>query len=144
MSGPRGLAMMRALLAIAALAAALEVGAQGMPTADQYREVHPGDLVGGYVKPRQKIETTGFLGAFGGKLFLKVNLPSAQWPLPIDVGRLTEEAVRNVESRCRAENDPLTIGGCTARIRGEVLTLSLGDRRPNLVADAIEVLGPPR
>ncbi len=72
------------------------------------------------------------------------HLPSAQWPLPIDVGRLTEDEVRKIEARCRTENVPLTVGGFTARIRGEVRSPTAGDRRAALVADDIEVLGPAR
>ena len=137
-----GMPVRRALLVLVTLAAVSQVNGQERPTVDQYREVDASSLVGGYVKPGEKVETTGFLGVHRGEVFLKVNLPSAQWPLPIDVSRLSQAAVRQITTSCAAENVALTIGGCTAHIRGEVTPPV--DRRPGLVADAIEVLETPR
>ena len=130
------------MLILAALGAVIDVRGQERPKADLYREVDASSLVGGYVKPGERVETKGFLGVYRGKVFLKVNLASAQWPLRVDVSRLSQDAVRQITMSCAAENVPLTIVGCTARIRGEV-TAPAGDRRPGIVADAIEVIGTP-
>jgi len=131
-----------ASLVLVTLAAVAHASGQDRPQTDEYREVYAGDLIGGYVKPGEKVETTGFVAVYRGEIFLKVNLPSAQWPLRMDVSRLSQKTVRQITTSCTSDNDPLTTGGCTARIRGEVTPPV--DRRPGLIADTIEVLGPPR
>jgi hypothetical protein len=123
-----------------ALGAVTQVCGEERPKMDQYRRVYAGDLVSGDVRSGEKIETVGYLGVRRGEVLLKPNLPSAQAPLPIDVSRLSSEAVRQIGVSCTAENEALTIGGCMAHIHGQVTPVN---NRPGLIADTIVVIPPP-
>src|SRR4051794_30535452 len=130
-----------ALLTLVALGAAAHACDQeATPDAGRYRRVYAGELVGGYVRPGELVEATGYVAVRRGAVWLKTDLPSAAAALPVEVSRLPDETVRRLRERCTAENEPLTVGGCTAQVRGEV-TPPASDGSPGLAADAIVVLG---
>ena len=126
---------MKIALAFAALSFAWPASSE-----PRYRPVSLDQVRYGEVEPNELIEMRVFLGIFEGAAAIKINRPSAQAGVSIDLGLLSLNQKSFVTTRCTSGNSILTIGGCGARIRG-----SLKDSSADLVivADEVDVLDPP-
>ena len=103
----------------------------------EYRKVHSGDIVPGYVPDGQLIETDGYLWVSATGVFLNVDPISARPPLFVDASGVPLEMLAKIRAACTAERPSLS-GGCRVVVRGRVG--NRGDRnRPGIFATFIAV-----
>ena len=125
---------MRALLAGAAAALlAPSVGALSQP--QTYRVVTSSQLLGGSVPSGERVEVVGHAWFSGDSAYLNVNVPSARFPMRVDISGVDGEESLRFKSACHAPDQ--FRGGCRTRIRGR--TEKIGERQ-GIVAVQIQSL----
>jgi hypothetical protein len=122
---------------IAGLAGAMSLPIAATAQSSEYKKVYSGDILPGYVKVGELIETDGYLWVSSTGVFLNVAPMSARLPLFVDVSGLPVDMLAKVRSVCTSESPSMT-GGCLAVVRGRVGNRRVGDsERPGIFATFI-------
>jgi hypothetical protein len=101
------------LLALTGTAFAMEQDA----SAPVYRPVNSADLLGGYIRDGEWIETSGHVWFTDAGIFFNFNRVSARFPMRIDARHADPLEVQRLRSECSSPDQ--FEGGCWMVIRGQ-------------------------